>query len=89
VASPTVASEIGAARQAGKTIIPLVEPGIDLSRFTFLQGLEWLESNRDNPKETLLKLSTRVASMKMSADQTRWVLLLLLGGLIIWRSRSE
>lgn len=87
--SPAVNQEIGAARLADKTVIPVIEAGVDPSRFTFLQGLEYQVLNRDNPTDTLLRLSTRLAALKGKKDNSNfWVLMLLIAAVVIFAGRE-
>jgi hypothetical protein len=87
--SPAVHQEIGAAKQANKLVIPLVDEGIDPKRFPLLQGTEYLVLNRSNPSETLQKLTGRLAELKNKADLNALFGFLIISALAIWAFRSN
>jgi hypothetical protein len=88
-ASQAVNQEIGAARSAGKPIIPLFEKGVDPAKFTLLQGIEHDILDRDDFNRTLIRLIGRLGAMKHRSDRNGWIVLAGLGGLLLWASRGE
>lgn len=86
--SPAVHQEIGAAKQANKLIIPIVDDGIDPKAFPLLQGTEYLMLNRSDLAETLQKLTIRLAQLKNTSDLNRVISALILAALafLIFRS---
>jgi len=85
--SRAVNQEIGAAKQANKLIMPIVDVGVDPKTFPLLQGVEYLTLNRANPAETLVKVTGRLAQLKNAADIGKLVLLAL-AALALWAFRS-
>jgi hypothetical protein len=51
---PSVHTEVGIARALGKTIIPVIELGVDPLQFVFLQGLEWVVLDPEKLDDALL-----------------------------------
>ncbi len=87
-ASPAVNQEIGAARQAGKLVIPIIEKGVDPARLTFLQGLEYEVLDRTNVSATIIRLTSRLGALKASNDRAKWIVATVVGGLFLWANRG-
>lgn len=83
-ASPTVNEEIGIAKHANKLVIPVVEEGIDVSRFTFIQGLEYLTYDRSNPQQTVTDLAARLVRLQQKEARYLMIFLVVIGGIILW-----
>lgn len=71
--STWVNQEIGAARAAGKLVVPFVERGVTVTGL--LEGVERVEFDRDNPKEALESIESFVQAQRdarqRDADQIR------------------
>lgn len=65
VNAPYVNQEVGIAEACGKTIIPIVEKGIDTRKLGILQGREYLELDLQSPSETMTKLTAQMRPMVM------------------------
>lgn len=87
--SPAVNQEIGAAKQAGKIVLPIVDEGIDLMSYPFLQGTEYLTLNRSNPTQTLQVLTGRLGQMKNKADLHNLIGLVIIAALAFFASRAK
>lgn len=81
IRSNWVHQEIGYALKCNKTIIPLVEKGIDSKDLATLQGKEYIEYDSHDSEQALNKLSTHVKSLKMKKEEQEQTLLVL-GGLL-------
>lgn len=55
--SEFVHQEIGMAKAYQKIIIPIVEKVIDTTKLGFLDGIEWIEFDRNEPAELTTKLT--------------------------------
>lgn len=56
--APFVQQEIGAARQAGKLIVPIVQEGVDTRTLAMLDGLERIDVDFAQPSEALAKVTS-------------------------------
>lgn len=79
--SSWVQQEIGFSLQQGKTVIPIVEKGIEPKDLAALQGREYIEYDRYEYQQALNKLSTYVKSLKLK-KQEKEKALLVVGGLL-------
>jgi TIR domain-containing protein len=57
-AAPFVQQEIGAARQAGKLIVPIVQEGVDTRTLAMLEGLERIDVDFARPSEALARVTS-------------------------------
>jgi hypothetical protein len=57
-AAPFVQQEIGAARQAGKLIVPIVQEGVDTRTLAMLEGLERIDVDFARPSEALSRVTS-------------------------------
>lgn len=82
--------EVGIAKEAGTTIIPVIDQAaVSISQLPILQGIEYLSFNRSNPVETVRQLSghlARLADDKQKRQQRAW---LLLGAAFLLWANSE
>ena len=69
--SAYVQQEVGAARQLGKPIIPIVEVGVNDKRLGMLAGVEYLPFDRDNLPELQRMLATSLAKRRDSFVQAQ------------------
>jgi hypothetical protein len=86
---PSLNQEIGAARQAGKVVIPIIEKGVDPARITFLQGLEYDVLDREDVGATIIRLTGRLGALKVGSERARWAIAAVLGGLFLWANTSS
>jgi hypothetical protein len=56
--APFVQQEIGAARQADKLIVPIVQEGVDTRTLAMLDGLERIDVDFARPSEALARMSS-------------------------------
>lgn len=78
--SQWVHQEIGYAKGAGRLVIPLVEEGI--SSTGFIQGVEYIPFNRENPAEAMNRIVeylTRLKAGKEAREKATAGFLILLG----------
>jgi nucleoside 2-deoxyribosyltransferase len=80
--SSYVHQEIGFAEAKGKTIIPLVQPGVDEQRLSMLVGREYIPFDFHKPQEALSTLMNHLQKLK-AAKSSGQAVLLGLGGLIL------
>lgn len=93
VKNATVHSEIGIAKEAGTTIVPVLdEEAISIERLPFLQGFEYLPFDRNDPALTIRELTTHLAHLagKQEEEQLHQQRAFLLVGaaLLLWASSS-
>ena len=69
IRSNWVQQEIGFALQSNIPLIPLVEKGVDQRDLAALQGREYIEYDRYQPYEALMKTSTYVSSLKFQKEK--------------------
>jgi len=81
IRSNWVQQEIGYSLQRNKSVIPIVEKGIDPKDLAALQGREYIEYDPYQYQQALIKLSTYVRSLKLKKEE-REKALLVLGGLL-------
>jgi hypothetical protein len=81
IRSNWVQQEIGYSLQQNKSLIPIVESGVDSKDLGALQGKEYIEYNPYQYQEALIKLSTYVKSLKLKKEKQEKTLLVL-GGLL-------
>lgn len=81
VRSNWVQQEIGYSLQCNKSVIPIVEKGIDPKDLAALQGREYIEYDPYQYQQALIKLSSYVRSLKLKKEE-REKALLVLGGLL-------
>ncbi len=60
--SKWVNQEVGAAKSAGKLVVPIVEKGVQPGGL--LEGIEWVEFDRDNPETALESLEDYLQRLK-------------------------
>lgn len=80
VRSNWVQQEVGYSLQCNKSVIPIVEKGIDPKDLAALQGREYIEYDPYQYHQALIELSTYVRSLKVKKEE-REKALLVLGGL--------
>jgi nucleoside 2-deoxyribosyltransferase len=78
-----VQQEIGYSLQHNKSVIPIVEKGINPGDLAALQGREYIEYDPYQYQQALIKLSTYVKSLKLKKEEQEKALLVL-GGLIVF-----
>lgn len=81
IRSNWVQQEIGHSLQRNRSVIPIVEKGIDPKDLAALQGREYIEYDPYQPEQALIKLSTYVRSLKLKKEEQEKTLLIL-GGLL-------
>ncbi|OGW14598.1 MAG: hypothetical protein A3G93_00950 [Nitrospinae bacterium RIFCSPLOWO2_12_FULL_45_22] len=81
IRSNWVQQEIGYSLQCNKSVIPIVEKGIDPKDLAALQGREYIEYDPYQYQQALIKLSTYIRSLKLKKEE-REKALLVLGGLL-------
>ncbi|MEW6619015.1 MAG: toll/interleukin-1 receptor domain-containing protein [bacterium] len=81
IRSNWVQQEIGYALKSGKSLIPLVEKGINQKELASLQGKEYIEFDSYQPQQSLIKTSTFVKSLKLKKEQQEKALLIT-GGIL-------
>lgn len=89
VRSMSVAQEVGMARSHGKTIIPLMERGVEASKLGCLQGTTYQAFEADNLEAALSDL---VEAVRHWRSEQRWAAfggLLIAGGLLYAASRGK
>ncbi len=81
IRSNWVQQEIGYSVQHNKTLIPIVEKGVDSKDLAALQGREYIEYDPYEYQQALTKLSAHIKSLKLKKGE-REKALLVLGGLL-------
>jgi len=77
IRSNWVQQEIGYSLKSKKTVIPIVEKGIDSKDLAALQGREYIEYDPSQPQQALIKTSTYVKSLKLKKEKQEKTLLVL------------
>lgn len=75
---PSVHAEIGIAKALGKTIIPVIEAGVDPHDFVFLQGLEWVSFDPAQAESALLDVQRQLGRLAAAKERQNLILLALL-----------
>ena len=88
VESPAVSQEIGVAVDARVQVVPVVEHGVDFTKFTLLQGVEYVPLDTEEPSETVADVTARIANMRHKSliDLIRGSLAI---GIAIWFARNK
>jgi hypothetical protein len=89
VSSPAVNQEIGAAVKDGKLVIPIIEKGVQNTRYSFLDGVESEILDRDHPLQTLARLTNRLAKLKRQSDRLELLTLGVVAGIGVWLAKSS
>lgn len=88
--NPTVNQEVGIAKEAGTTIVPVIdEKAVSISELPFLQGIEYLPFNRSNPVETVRQLSGHLSRLADDKQKRQQRALLLVGAAFLLWANSE
>ena len=80
IRSNWVKQEIGYALDKKRTLIPLVEKGIDPGDLAALQGREYIAYDPAQPQQALIRASSYMKSLKLAKEEKEKALLLLLSG---------
>jgi hypothetical protein len=86
-----VHQEIGAALQAGKPVIPIVEKGTGAQDLAALNGREYIEYDPHQPEQALTKAAAFVGSLKPKKDRQQAALVagaIVAFLLLLWGSKS-
>lgn len=81
IRSNWVQQEIGYSLQHNRTLIPIVEKGVDPKDLAALQGREYIEYDPYQYQQALMKLSAHIRSLKLKKGE-REKALVVLGGLL-------
>lgn len=80
--SAFVNQEIGLAQGIGKPIVPIVEKGLSLCGFK--AGVEWIEFDRENPQQALLKFAPHMVRLAAAKEKANAIGALVLAALGAW-----
>jgi hypothetical protein len=73
-AAPFVHQEIGAANQAGKIIVPIVQAGVGTRALAMLAGIEYIEVDLTHPAAAMATVSESLAPLvQAQAEKLRGV----------------